>query len=359
MSQKKFLKFIAYLQIIGIILVVFGHSFHEYPDGLQGKTLLCYRMPFSFRMPLFLFVSGFLLYFTTFKSGKSVHPTHFIFMKFKRLIIPYLVLGAVTFIPRANLSAMADDPVSLDMKSFAESFFYSDKLVIPFFWFIQVSFILLTVCYTILYMSRKNARRHEFTIFVLILISLLLYFLPFPTSTFLSTDYICVMAVYFVSGIAYARHKEKIDLFLPWTDLRFTILLALIWAVLFFLTENTTLIIFCSVAGIMMCISIAKIMERHNLTFLDHLTGANYIIFLLSWYFNVLSQQVLHHYVELPWWVFTLLSLTCGIYIPFLFYRIMQNHPTHPISRIFAFLLGQSFRDTNTRHTFAGKRNQR
>lgn len=63
--MKQFLKFIAYLQVLGIILVVLGHSFHEYPDGAGGKTLLLYRMLHSFRMPLFMFVSGFLMVYTT------------------------------------------------------------------------------------------------------------------------------------------------------------------------------------------------------------------------------------------------------------------------------------------------------
>lgn len=37
--MKQFLKFIAYLQVIGIVLVVLGPSFHEYPDGKGGKNV--------------------------------------------------------------------------------------------------------------------------------------------------------------------------------------------------------------------------------------------------------------------------------------------------------------------------------
>ncbi|MDE6134813.1 MAG: acyltransferase family protein, partial [Muribaculaceae bacterium] len=64
-SRPGFLKFVAYLQIIGIILVVLGHSCHMYPDGNHGHSTLLYRMLFSFRMPLFMFTSGFLLILTT------------------------------------------------------------------------------------------------------------------------------------------------------------------------------------------------------------------------------------------------------------------------------------------------------
>lgn len=70
MSSKKFFKFAAYLQIIGIILVVLGHSFHEYPDGAHGGKFILNAMLHSFRMPLFMFVSGFLMEFTTSISKK-------------------------------------------------------------------------------------------------------------------------------------------------------------------------------------------------------------------------------------------------------------------------------------------------
>lgn len=53
---KTYLKFIGYMQIIAILLVVIGHSFHEYPDGMNGSSMLAYRMIYSFHMPLFIFI---------------------------------------------------------------------------------------------------------------------------------------------------------------------------------------------------------------------------------------------------------------------------------------------------------------
>lgn len=54
------------MQIVGIMFVVLGHSFHEYPDGCHVASILVHRMIFSFHMPMFMFVSGFLLVLTTF-----------------------------------------------------------------------------------------------------------------------------------------------------------------------------------------------------------------------------------------------------------------------------------------------------
>ena len=86
----------------------------------------------------------------------------------------------------------------------------------------------------------------------------------------------------------------------------------------------------------------AKILEHRNYGFLDHLIGANYLIFLLSWYCNVASQQVLSHFVALPWWVYSVLSLVSGIYVPWLGYRYLKTHSHSRWVRVAAFLLGQN-----------------
>ncbi len=71
------------------------------------------------------------------------------------------------------------------------------------------------------------------------------------------------------------------------------------------------------------------------------------MIFLLSWYFNVLtvSQQVLGHFVRLSWQVHTVLSLLSGIFVPYLFYRYIRSGiPIPLLQRLCAFLLGQSLK---------------
>lgn len=113
---------------------------------------------------------------------------------------------------------------------------------------------------------------------------------------------------------------------------------------IFALFEGTPADILCSVAGIAACISVAKILEERQWRFLDHLLGATSLIFLLSWYFNIASQQVLSHFVKLPWWVYSALSLVSGIYIPRLAYRYLERHRDSRWVKVTALLLGQSFR---------------
>lgn len=344
--MKPFIKYIAYLQIIGIILVVFGHSFHEYPDGTKGKSLLLYRMLYSFRMPLFMFVSGFLMVFTTRLRKASCRPgvTAFVKTKLRRLMLPFAFLSMVTFIPRAVMSGFADDVMALNMESFLRSFFYTDALVIPYFWFLQASFVLLVFCYAAIVAGERAGIGNTALYAGLVGLFVALQFVPVGFGSFFSLGEAVRLGPYFALGAAYSQFAVAVDRRVPWTHPFFFSALVAVWAGLFFLTEGSCWMLFCSVAGIAMSIALAKLMERHGITLLDHLVGSNYMIFLLSWYCNVASQQVLSHFVEWPWWGYTVLSLVSGIYIPWLCYRYLQRHAEIRWVRGAALLLGQSFK---------------
>ena len=345
-KTKQFIKFIAYLQIIGIILVVFGHSFHEYPDGEMGKTLVIYRMLYSFRMPLFMFVSGFLMVFTTRlrSSSERTGIPQFFKLKLRRLLFPFIVLTLVTFIPRAMMSGIADDNINLSLNSFYRSFLYGDSLVIPFLWFLQASFLLLIFNHSILTLGENAKINNIFLYITLILLFAILPILPIEYSYFFSINEAVRLGLYFTLGAAYCRFAKNIDKIIPWLSPIFLLSVTILWSCLFFLFEGSKWIFLCSIAGITMCISVAKLMEKHDVKILDHLIGANYIIFLLSWYCNVATQQILHHFIELPRWCYTILSLVSGIYIPWLAYCYIQNHPDSRWIKITAMLLGQSFK---------------
>lgn len=343
--MRQYIKFISYLQIIGIILVVLGHSFHEYPEG-HGYNTLIYRMIYSFHMPLFMFVSGFLLVYTTKIREYSNKATvkDFIISKMKRLLLPFAVLSIVTFIPRAYLSDMADNVMEINLHSFFQGLFYSNSLIIPFYWFIQACFILLVLTYAAITIGEKSQFKESSIYFSIILLFIILPLIPIEYSEVFSIDKAINYGIYFAIGAAYSRYATTIDRYIPWTSAIFMAFSIAFWVITFFLTENAEWFRLCSFIGIVMCISIAKIIERYNIIILDHLTGVYYMIFLLSWYCNIVSQQVLHHFVELPWWCYTVLSLISGIYVPWLVYRYLENHYDKKWVRVTATILGHKFK---------------
>ena len=346
-TKGNFIKFMAYLQAIGIVLVVFGHSFHEYPDGSMGTTLLIYRMMYSFRMPLFMFVSGFLMVYTNFMFGRKTKWFSFFRSKSKRLLVPYFFLSIITFMPRVALSSMADDKLELSIESIIKALFYGGEgMVIPLFWFLQASFILLIFTHLIISTGRRMGIKDGTIFTVLIVMVLTLLILPFKPSSFFSVGEAIRLSLYFILGVVYCRYQDKIDVCLNWTSAVLGLSFGVLWALCFFVTEGTELVPICSVLGILMCVSVAKMLEKYGVTLFDPLIGANYMIFLLSWYFNVLSQQVLSHFVEMPWWCYTIISFVSALYFPWLIYRMMSRYSSNKFVRVSAFLLGQNFKNS-------------
>ena len=346
-SDGNFLLFIAYLQIIGIILVVFGHSFHEYPDSSNGGDILVYRLLHSFRMPLFMFTSGFLMTYTCTRSHKSL--LRFTTSKIKRLLLPFAVLTCVTFIPRAMLSSMADDGMELSWHQFMMSFIDMNSLPIPFFWFIHASFTLLIVTYGAITLCRAFGVTPLAAYIVVATTCVAIDHMPIAVTNILSLNMTVRLVIFFIAGCLYHDFMNRIDSIIQWTKISVFAICSALWMIMFHFLDlyGQTFYYPCAIAGISMSISLAKILESRHITVLDHLIGSNYIIFLLSWYFNVLTQQVLSHFVDLPWQIHTMLSLTCGIYIPWLIYRYLNNTCLRKTSKAIALLLGQSLKPVN------------
>ena len=343
-SQSSFIKFIAYLQVIGIILVVFGHSFHEYPDNSHGTSLLIYRLCYSFRMPLFMFVSGFLMMHTEFMKDKVPSVRRFGLVKVKRLLIPYFTLTLLTYFPRASMSGLADESIELSASGLLQSLYVTDMLPIPYFWFLQASFLLLISTYIVIYLCRRLRFPDSITMAVLIAIAICLECIDWNGREVFGYRQAISYSVFFISGIAYCRYSSLVDRWLPLDSFTALGISFAVWLATFLIWEGTAYVMAASFFGIAMCIAGAKLLVKHHVTALDHLIGANYIIFLLSWYLNVATQQVLSHYVTLPWQLHTFMSLTFGIYVPWLAYIYLRDHQHIRFVRLVSFLLGQSFR---------------
>lgn len=348
-QSKRFIQYIAYLQVIGCILVVLGHSFHEYPHGIMSKNMIVYQMLYTFRMPLFMFVSGFLMVYTSFGNGRSPrNPLNFTAGKLKRLLLPFFCLTLLTFYPRAHLSFMADDTITPDVPSFIKAFLYTDSMPMPFLWFLQASFILLVFTYAFIFVSRKLDIPEWLYCILILCLFIIIPFIEIPAADFLSISQIQRLGIYFATGICYAHFHNAADRFINRSPGLLFILSGVAWACIYLFMEKTFLSrTVCSLSGILMCISAAHWLVKHHVTILDHLIGATYLIFLLSWFFTVLAQQVLHHYTDFPWWVYTIISLITGIYLPLLIYHWMCKHPDVKIVKIGALLLGQNIRAKN------------
>lgn len=105
--NKNEINHITILRNISIILVILGHAgciyagYWSYTVVNGNSSILKFitEYIYSFHMPLFVFISGYIYIYNKEKRNKYKSFIELIINKAKRLLIPYLVSGVVFMIP--------------------------------------------------------------------------------------------------------------------------------------------------------------------------------------------------------------------------------------------------------------------
>lgn len=143
-KTKKLLN-ISLLQALGILCVLLGHSvhifssfgwyFHQAP--INTTCNIIHHIIYSFHMPLFIFLSGYLFYKMKFDNFDIVK---YIFKRIKRLIVPFFAVGFLYYIPMFRLLSPENRSLVHLIKDFVTLNFCG-----PFWFLISLFFISLTV----------------------------------------------------------------------------------------------------------------------------------------------------------------------------------------------------------------------
>jgi len=124
--DRKNLGFISFAYSIGCVLVVFVHSYplgtavaHKWMDIIRTTI-------YVFHLPLFFFVSGFLLKFSNgiLKRGYL----EFLKEKAKQVLVPYLLLSILGYIPLLLTSNYISDNVEFSASYFSVHFLRPRKI---------------------------------------------------------------------------------------------------------------------------------------------------------------------------------------------------------------------------------------
>lgn len=329
MKQQSFNRneLISFLQIFGIILVVIGHSF------TSENSIMLNRIIYSFHMPLFMFISGFLFVNTMLKRIviQTTFFQEFIFFlkkKFIRIIIPYILISTIVFFPKILLSKYSLRPIGLSVYSYLEMLVYPGKNVIIFFWFLPTLFIISILSYFAWNYYAKSLHIKGWII-NLIFFFLICFFNPFHNIMILNIGGVAHYFFYFMLGIFYFQYQYKINTFLfNHTVIKlsvFALVHVIVVILLLYSSYYVHVVTFIAILGIVESITIGLIYIQKGQTFLCHLYGSSYSIYLFSWFPQVIIQFFLLKYVYVPWYLAALLSTLLGIYIPFSIYIVLNK----------------------------------
>ena len=329
-------RLISFMQAFGIILVVAGHS--TYQLGHAGHVPSICRWLYTFHMPLFFFISGYLLKYSNTRKGiqlsdmPALGKDGFITGKARRLLVPYVIISSVVFIPKTMMSAIALRPVDMSVWSYLGMLLYPHTNVIGYFWFLPSLFLIFS--FTLLAAKTKVNINDSLLIVCLIAVSIVN-----PGTGFLGLDSALYNAVFFAAGYMFRKHMLETVVgrhSATAAAVTFTVSVALMYA-----PDTGIRYLLTSFNGILMSVALAHLYVAGRMRFLDHLDGASYTIYLLSWFPQVASQQILISLVPgITWHVTTVLAFFSGLYVPLMVHRWVRKRSGSPSCRWINAALG-------------------
>ncbi len=209
-KSKRFLD-IGILQAFGILCVFLGHALRIYQNGgwyfhKATPNLFCDivdKFIYSFHMPLFVFLSGFLFYLN---KDKITSVFAYILKRAKRLIVPFYLVGFLYVLPMICFINPLDK---------SAGFYYLNFLTMDYtwhLWFLPMLF-LITIFFALYYF--KFSKLNRYILLILLITASLLKIKGIPSCFAM----IPKLAIYFYMGCVFVEFKDfvkiKLSKFLP------------------------------------------------------------------------------------------------------------------------------------------------
>ncbi len=329
-SINERIAFVDGLFVFAMILVVVGHS------GLAPdfhKTYL-YKWIYSFHMPIFFWLSGYLL---NLHKGK-VHESYFCFLKKKasRLLIPLITLTTLVYYPKVLLSEFAVRPAEGSFKGFINAFLYPVENPIQPLWFLTVLFIIYAVGYWIRYFCKSSMCRLAMTFVLSLALEFVIVNLKLDLK-FLYISQVFYQMPFFILGMMMSNNswiKSWMFNSVMMTILTFAVLsLSVHFQFIFSFSPIVNLCwkYFNAVVGIWFSASFIICLGDKGVRFIPQLRNYTFCIYLLQWFTMTPLRAVYNMFngfgiSSMLWCVAIFLS---GLFLPFLIGVFVNRNLSH------------------------------
>lgn len=302
MAKKK-LNQISFLFVFATLLVVIGHS----DITMDFKELWVFKWVYTFHMPLFFLVSGFLFAFTNPKEKMlELNKVRFLQKKVKRLLLPYVFISSVIFVIKALFikSDQMQHPLTFEWDSYLNMLFFHP---VGFMWFLPTLFVIFVIFVSIYYLKWNKCLQMGGVILCFLLGAIV------PDIPFFKISSAVYFSGYFALGIVYCTYKEQVDNFLK--RLRWFIL-----PVSFLLSAMLIdIALIAALIGILFSLSLSLTVESRCGKRVVTLSNYTYTVFLLSYFPQMFIRgPVAHAIPDVNQYVLSAISFVTGFCIPVL-----------------------------------------
>lgn len=315
--MKQRIEWLAVLRGLNILLVVMVHV--QLVDMSTGDNhLFCTTVSFPFhpiRMPLFIFISGGLLYIS--RIRKQIATKALYKDKFQRIMIPFLFFVVVYFLIKCAFNQFAKTPIELSLSNFLESFVYYRGHSSQSLWFLAVLMFLMLLYPLFCYLCDNKFRMIAFLLFCCGI-----YFIDTDLDSRWNVFYIMELhhyLVYFFFGIFFFRF----ELYKYIKNIAVFIALILLYAAGYYYSVS----LLTSIVGILMmcslCLYIGDFLPNLFSNFREYI----FQIYLMSLPFQNFVELILwkQSYNEQLFYFFYLLNVLAGLYMPVLITKIVER----------------------------------
>ena len=321
MNNKK-INWLLILQGWAMLWVVIGHSFLGEPDkGPEWENLL-FRFAYSFHMPLFMMVSGWLFYLTRlqkYSQNGQGQWTYAQIIKDKalRLLLPGFVFSIIAYGLKIAFPGEMTRPIGLNLHDVVHAYLFPNDNPLRELWFIATLFWFFL--FTPLWSYVLNKMWAMWGMFVILVV---LYFLPSFTEV-LCIDRVVNYAVWFYAGLVISK-EGYVESVINKPFMLLAVGLC-IW-----LFGQYTIPFIVTVGCITFSFALALMADMFAPNILASFRNYTYQIFLIGIFAQIIVK-ILYRHVDIPYVVAFMLCIFMGLYIPVLVSKCVERINWSPL----------------------------
>lgn len=295
-----------------IILVVIGHIVaRDYPVGDRWFYYVKHSI-YAFHMPLFIFLSGWVFYYTYPKSINFTQSIEYILKRAYRLLVPFFTMGLIVIFGKylAGKILFIDNPVNDLTTGMTNLIWNTRESSASFIWYVFAVFVFIVFTFIALRLIKT-----KWNLFLLIIFALLIKILRLPGYCYM--DLISSYYIYFLFGCIAMLNKEKYYEFIDKYSYH-CLTIGGIFLVYYLHTDISWLRFIISIFTIAGIHGIVKSNIGH-LNSLLKISIYTFSIYLFNVIFIGLSKAILLKFM--PWegvnfFIFFLVLFVCGLFGP-------------------------------------------
>lgn len=325
MADKKQINWLLILQGWAMLWVVIGHAFLGVAGEGPAWENALFHFAYSFHMPLFMLVSGWLFYLTRLKVNMTVWGGHkwtygeIVRDKTLRLLLPGFVFSLVAGALKLAFPGEMSRQVGLSFQDIIHQYLYPNKNPMAELWFIATLFwfFLLTPLW-------KLVLRKQWSMWLMFVPVIALHFWH-PKTELLCLGHVYFYAIWFYLGLVISK-TDLVDRVLSnhaW--------LTLVVGVAIYVLGEYTMRSITTLGGITFSFAFALVADKYIPKLFFSFRNYTYQIFLMGIFAQMLVKIVFRH-VNWPYFPTYLLCIALGLYVPVIVSKIIEKLNWKPLS---------------------------